>query len=99
MSGNPLVRFDEGRVGRTSKVSPSLLLYREILPFLNPTLQADSPYAKRRLSSLLFDSAVRGAMLLARAILNRWLRRPSLARLSAAKPVRRGGTEHAVVTL
>jgi len=27
MSGNPLVRFDEGRVGRTS-VSPSLLLYR-----------------------------------------------------------------------
>jgi len=28
MSGNPLVRFDEGRVGRTSKVSPSLLLYR-----------------------------------------------------------------------
>jgi hypothetical protein len=33
MPGNPLVRFDEGRVGRTSKVSPSLLLYREILPF------------------------------------------------------------------
>jgi hypothetical protein len=29
MSGNLLVRFDEGRVGRTS-VSPSLLLYREI---------------------------------------------------------------------
>ena len=29
MSGNPLVRFDEGRVGRT-EVSPSLLLYREI---------------------------------------------------------------------
>jgi hypothetical protein len=27
MSGNPLVRFDEGRVGRTF-VSPSLLLYR-----------------------------------------------------------------------
>ena len=27
MSGNPLVRFDEGRVGRTRKVSPSLLLY------------------------------------------------------------------------
>jgi len=27
MSGNLLVRFDEGRVGRTS-VSPSLLLYR-----------------------------------------------------------------------
>ena len=26
MPGNPLVRFDEGRVGRTS-VSPSLLLY------------------------------------------------------------------------
>jgi hypothetical protein len=31
MSGNLLVRFDEGRVGRTS-VSPSLLLYREIIP-------------------------------------------------------------------
>ena len=29
MSGNLLVRFDEGRVGRTT-VSPSLLLYREI---------------------------------------------------------------------
>lgn len=28
MPGNPLVRFDEGRVGRTAKVSPSLLLYR-----------------------------------------------------------------------
>jgi len=28
MPGNPLVRFDEGRVGRTVKVSPSLLLYR-----------------------------------------------------------------------
>jgi len=27
MPGNPLVRFDEGRVGRTY-VSPSLLLYR-----------------------------------------------------------------------
>jgi hypothetical protein len=27
MPGNPLVRFDEGRVGRAS-VSPSLLLYR-----------------------------------------------------------------------
>jgi len=27
MPGNPLVRFDEGRVGRTT-VSPSLLLYR-----------------------------------------------------------------------
>src|ERR1035441_5285208 len=27
MPGNPLVRFDEGRVGRTCKVSPSLLLY------------------------------------------------------------------------
>src|ERR1035437_2411445 len=27
--GNPLVRFDEGRVGRT-QVSPSLLLYRPI---------------------------------------------------------------------
>jgi hypothetical protein len=26
MPGNPLVRFDEGRVGRTT-VSPSLLLY------------------------------------------------------------------------
>jgi hypothetical protein len=31
MPGNPLVRFDEGRVGRTL-VSPSLLLYREMLP-------------------------------------------------------------------
>jgi hypothetical protein len=30
MSGNLLVRFDEGRVGRT-QVSPSLLLYREIV--------------------------------------------------------------------
>jgi hypothetical protein len=30
MPGNPLVRFDEGRVGRT-EVSPSLLLYRETL--------------------------------------------------------------------
>jgi hypothetical protein len=30
MPGNPLVRFDEGRVGRTP-VSPSLLLYREIV--------------------------------------------------------------------
>jgi hypothetical protein len=29
MSGNLLVRFDEGRVGRTS-VSPSLLLYRSL---------------------------------------------------------------------
>jgi len=29
MPGNPLVRFDEGRVGRTS-VSPSLLLYRPL---------------------------------------------------------------------
>jgi hypothetical protein len=28
MPGNPLVRFDEGRVGRTCKVSPSLLRYR-----------------------------------------------------------------------
>jgi hypothetical protein len=27
MSGNPLVRFDEGRVGRTARCSPSLLLY------------------------------------------------------------------------
>src|ERR1035438_1888296 len=27
MPGNPLARFDEGRVGRTRKVSPSLLLY------------------------------------------------------------------------
>jgi hypothetical protein len=27
MPGNPLVRFDEGRVGRTS-VSPTLQLYR-----------------------------------------------------------------------
>ena len=29
MPGNPLVRFDEGRVGRTASVAP-LLLYREI---------------------------------------------------------------------
>jgi hypothetical protein len=28
MSGNPLVRFDEGRVGR-ALASPSLLLYQE----------------------------------------------------------------------
>jgi hypothetical protein len=28
MSGNPLVRFDEGRVGRSARWSPSLLLYR-----------------------------------------------------------------------
>jgi len=28
MSGNLLVRFDEGRVGPPEKVSPSLLLYR-----------------------------------------------------------------------
>lgn len=33
MSGNPLVRFDEGRVGRTI-VSPSLLLYRLCVVFL-----------------------------------------------------------------
>jgi len=41
MSGNPLVRFDEGRVGRTS-VSPSLLLYADfrtstVLHWLNPS--------------------------------------------------------------
>jgi len=30
MSGNLLVRFDEGRVGRT-QVSPSLLLYRDMI--------------------------------------------------------------------
>ena len=35
MSGNPLVRFDEGRVGRTS-VSPSLLLYRLCVLLLHP---------------------------------------------------------------
>src|SRR5260370_40989259 len=29
MSGNLLVRFDEGRVGRIAKMSPSLLLYRD----------------------------------------------------------------------
>ena len=29
MSGNLLVRFDEGRVGPPEKVSPSLLLYRQ----------------------------------------------------------------------
>src|SRR4249919_3607959 len=28
MPGNPLVRFDEGRVGRTARCPPSLLLYR-----------------------------------------------------------------------
>jgi hypothetical protein len=28
MPGNPLVRFDEGRVGRTERCPPSLLLYR-----------------------------------------------------------------------
>jgi len=28
MPGNPLVRFDEGRVGRTARFPPSLLLYR-----------------------------------------------------------------------
>ena len=28
MPGNLLVWFDDGRVGRTRKVSPSLLLYR-----------------------------------------------------------------------
>jgi len=28
MPGNPLVRFDEGRVGRAPSASPSLLLYR-----------------------------------------------------------------------
>src|ERR1035441_1187402 len=38
MPGNPLVRFDEGRVGRTRKVSPSLLLYWLSLPFF-PVLQ------------------------------------------------------------
>ena len=35
MPGNPLVRFDEGRVGRT-QVSPSLLLYRPIV-FFSPS--------------------------------------------------------------
>jgi hypothetical protein len=35
MPGNPLVRFDEGRVGRTRKVSPSLLLYWLNLLFRN----------------------------------------------------------------
>ena len=32
MPGKPLVRFDEGRVGRILRVSLSLLLYREINP-------------------------------------------------------------------
>ena len=32
MPGNPLVRFDEGRVGRATAVSPSLLLYCFCLP-------------------------------------------------------------------
>src|SRR5260370_26750344 len=31
MSGNLLVRFDEGRVGRIAKMSPSLLLYLEMI--------------------------------------------------------------------
>ena len=39
MSGNLLVRFDEGRVGRTS-VSPSLLLYRE--RELSPIIHAEA---------------------------------------------------------
>jgi hypothetical protein len=38
MPGNPLVRFDEGRVGRT-QVSPSLLLYR-LKPMCRPNPQA-----------------------------------------------------------
>src|SRR5207248_670584 len=42
MSGNLLVRFDEGRVGPPEKVSPSLLLYRDHLParsrFVMPSL-------------------------------------------------------------
>jgi len=31
MTGNPLVRFDEGESGSHRKVSPSLLLYREVI--------------------------------------------------------------------
>ena len=40
MSGNLLVRFDEGRVGRTH-VSPSLLLYS--LRVCSPALKAQNP--------------------------------------------------------
>src|ERR1035441_5571789 len=39
MPGNPLVRFDERRVGRTRKVSPSLLLYWLNWPFSANLLQ------------------------------------------------------------
>ena len=62
MSGNPLVRFDEGRVGRTASCRP--LSYSTVKScFLNPTLQAIplTPDANcpsfSRSTSLLFDSA------------------------------------------
>jgi hypothetical protein len=57
MPGNPLVRFDEGRVGRAVKVSPSLLLYRlcEILPF-DPV---DTRESRPSLSSLQFLASAR----------------------------------------
>src|ERR1035437_6933041 len=42
MPGNPLVRFDEGRVGRT-QVSPSLLLYRPNVLFQQTTPPAGAP--------------------------------------------------------
>jgi len=43
MSGNPLVRFDEGRVGRTF-VSPSLLLYRSSrFNFINAFTVSNKP--------------------------------------------------------
>jgi hypothetical protein len=45
--GNPLVRFDEGSVGRTPRVSPSLLRYRDpTLPGrLQFRLQSPSEFA------------------------------------------------------
>ena len=45
MPGNPLVRFDEGRVGRTRKVSPSLLLYWPDFLGLHPCVG----YRRRRI--------------------------------------------------
>ena len=51
MPGNPLVRFDEGRVGRTRKVSPSLLLYRSsaaIRFFYNSRLNSLRPANETR---------------------------------------------------
>jgi hypothetical protein len=48
MSGNLLVRFDEGRVGRIS-MSPSLLLYRETEWF------PDGPSAPRQSPACLLE--------------------------------------------